>query len=152
MKDNLLTRLLVASFGLYQLGHLLSNMRGAFVFYGAGELPFPALPPSGGFDPHLVNAYMDMAFMDSLNAAVSLVFVWGYFKDKPWRLWLGTINLTLSVYAAILFNLSAYQAGAWAGANLWTYVFINVTYIPVLILFVLVLAWGWRDSLKPGRV
>jgi hypothetical protein len=145
MKDDRTTRLLVLAFGLYQTAHLLSNIRGAFVFFGRGELPFPALPPAGGFNPHLIAAYIDMAAMDSLNALASLVFVWSYFTQKSWRLWLGTITLTLSVYAGILFNLTDYQAGAWAGDNLFAYLLVNVTYLPVFALWLLVLYWGFQS-------
>lgn len=144
MKDDRLTRFLVLAFGLYQVGHLLSNLRGAFVFFGRGELPFPALPPPGGFEPQLVSAYLDMAVMDSINAVISLVFVWGYFTGKPWRLWLGSITLTLSFYAGILFNLTALQAGAWAGENLIAYLLINITYLPVVVLWIQVLRWSFK--------
>jgi hypothetical protein len=146
MKDNLFTRLLVAAFGLYQLGHIISNIRGAFLYFNSGTISFPALPPPGGWSQDMVQIFVDMASMDTLNAVASLVFVWAYFQHKPWRLWLGTITLTLSMYAAILFNLSAYQAGAWVGDNLWSYIFINVTYLPVLVLYGLVLSWGARTS------
>jgi hypothetical protein len=142
MKDNLLTRLLVIAFGLYQLGHILSNIRCALLYLDTGTIAFPALPPPGGWSQDMVHVFVDMASMDTLNAIASLVFVWAYFRHKPWRLWLGTITLTLSVYAAILFNLSAYQAGAWVGDNLWSYVFINVTYLPVLVLYGFVVSWG----------
>ncbi|HKJ26517.1 MAG TPA: hypothetical protein VJ965_02675 [Anaerolineales bacterium] len=144
MKDDKLTRALVLAFGLYQTAHLLSNIRGAFVYFGQGRLPFPALPPAGGFDPHLVTAYVDMAFMDSFNAMVSFVFIWGYFSRKPWRLWLGSITLTLSLYAGILFNLSAYQTGAWSGGNLPGYLLVNLTYIPVAVLWGIVMYWGFK--------
>lgn len=143
MKDDKFTKSLVLAFGLYQIAHLFSNFRGAFLYFGQGKLPFPAMPPAGGFDQHLINAYVDMAFMDSLNALVSLVFVWGYFTKKPWRLWLGGITLTLSVYAGILYNLSAFQAGAWAGDNLPGYLLVNITYLPVAVLWLLVLYWGF---------
>ena len=146
MKDDIVTRFLVASFALYQTGHLLSNIVGAFTFFRRGEIPFPALPPPGGFDPQLVSTYVDMAVMDSLNAVASLVFVWGYFSGKPWRLWLGAITLTLSVYAAVLFNLSTYQTGAWMGENLWSYLIINITYIPVVVLYIQVIRWGYHAA------
>lgn len=151
MKDNRLTRFLVIAFGLYQLGHLLSNIRGAFLFFNGGQIGFPALPPPGGWSGDMVNVFSDMAIMDSLNAIASLIFVWAYFKKKPWRLWLGTVTLTLSVYAAILFNLSAYQAGAWAGGNLWSYIFINLTYLPVLLLWGMVYDWGIKALTDTGR-
>ena len=144
MKDDRLTKFLVLAFGLYQTGHLLSNLRGAFIFFGRGKLPFPALPPPGGFDPQLVSAYLDMAVMDSSVAVISLVFVWGYFTRKPWRLWLGSMTLTLSFYAGILFNLTAYQAGAWTGDNLILYLLINIGYLPVLILWIQVMRWSFK--------
>lgn len=142
MKDNFFTRLLVTAFGLYQLGHLISNIRGAFIYFDTRAISFPALPPPSGWSSDMVHVFVDMASMDTLNAVASLIFVWAYFQQKPWRLWLGTITLTLSVYAAILFNLSAYQAGAWVGENLWSYILINVTYLPVVVLCGLVLSWG----------
>lgn len=145
MKDNNLTKFLVFAFGLYQVGHILSNIRGAFVFSATGQLAFPALPPPGGWSGDIYNLYIDMATMDTLNALVSLVFVWGYFARKPWRLWLGSVTITLSVYAAILFNLTAYQAGAWTGAHLWPYLLINLTYLPVVALYLQVLRWGWQE-------
>jgi hypothetical protein len=151
MKDNRLTRLLVTAFGLYQLGHILSNIRGAFIFFDTGQIDFPALPPPGGWSVDMMNVFIDMASMDSLNAVASLIFVWAYFKKKPWRLWLGTLTLTLSVYAAILFNLSAYQAGAWVGGNLWSYILINITYLPVLILCGMVYYWGAKSFVNHQR-
>jgi hypothetical protein len=144
MRDDRLTKFFVLTFGLYQVGHLLSNLRGAFIFFGRGELPFPAMPPPGGFDPQLVSAYLDMAVMDSTVAVISLVFVWGYFTGKPWRLWLGSMTLTLSFYAGILFNLTVYQAGAWTGDNLILYLLINIIYLPVIVLWVQVLRWSFK--------
>ena len=144
MKKDRVTQFLVVCFGLYQLGHLLSNIRAAFIFASSGAVAFPAVPPPGGWSADMVHVFMDMASMDTLNALASLVFVWAYFRGKPWHLWLGTITITLSFYAAILFNLSAYQAGAWVGGNLWVYLFINITYIPVVVLWGEVMVTGCR--------
>lgn len=44
MKDNRLMRLLVIAFGLYQLGHLWSNIWRVFRFFDSGQIGFPALP------------------------------------------------------------------------------------------------------------
>ena len=146
MKRDDLTQFLVIAFGLYQIGHIVSNIRAAFVYANIGSIMFPAMPPIGGWSVDMVNLYIDMASMDTLNALVSLVFVWGYFKEKPWSLWLGGMTLTLSFYAAILFNLTAYQAGAWTRPNLAVYLFINITYIPVVVLYGRVLRWGYQKS------
>ena len=145
MKKDRLTQFLVVCFALYQLGHLLSNIRAAFVWFSAGEVAFPAVPPPGGWSVDMVHVFMDMATMDSINAVVSLVFVWAFFRGKSWALWLGTITTTLSFYAAILFNLSAYQAGAWVGPNLWVYLFINITYVPIALLWGKVIYLGYKN-------
>ena len=142
MKDDKLTKFLVICFGLYQAGHLLTNINGAFLYFGQGLIPFPALPPAGGWSVDMKHVFVSMASMDSLNAIASFVFVWTFFKAKPWRLWLGTITLTLSFYAALLFNFITYQAGAWAGPNLWPYLMVNILYLPVVLLYVKVLGWG----------
>jgi hypothetical protein len=148
MKHNTGTRFLVLSFGLYQACHILFNIRAGIIFTHSGLVGFPALPPAGGWSPDMLNVYIDMALMDTLNALLSLLFVWGYFRRQPWCIWLGTITVTLSFYAAILFNFTACQAGAWAGVNLWVYLFINITYLPVVILWILLLLQGYQSFIK----
>lgn len=145
MKRDRFTKFLVVCFGLYQLSHMLSNFRAAWLYTTKGVVGFPALPPPGGWSLDMVHVYMDMASMDTLNAIASLVFVWAFFKAKPWHLWLGIVTLTLSFYAGILFNLTAYQAGAWVGGNLWFYLFINITYIPIAVLWVKVMVLGYKN-------
>ena len=144
MKDNPANRFLVLSFGLYQLCHILFNIRAGVILARSGVVSFPALPPPGGWSPDMLYVYTDMAIMDTLNALASLIFVWGFFQHKSWHIWLGTITVTLSLYAAILFNLTAFQAGAWAGDNLGAYLFINITYLPVFVLWVIVMVQGYR--------
>jgi len=151
MDKHRLTQFLVACFGLYQLGHLLSNIRAGFIFVASGAIAFPAVPPPGGWSPDMAHVFMDMASMDSLNAVASLVFVWAFFRGKAWALWLGTVTTTLSFYAAILFNLSAYQAGAWVGGNLWVYLFINITYIPVAVLWGKVMYLGYKKMMVKSK-
>ncbi len=134
-------RLLVAWYGLYQLGHIGVNLRG-LVRLGQGAIDFPALPPPGGWHPQVLPFFIAMASLDILIACLSLVFVLGYFRKATWRLWLGTFTLSLSIYAAALFNLATYANGAWIGPNLAGYLFINLTFLPVVGLFALIVWWG----------
>jgi hypothetical protein len=50
--------------------------------------------------------------------------------------------------------LSAYQAEAWVGENLWPYILINITYIPVIALWGMVYYWGVKSStiLQRGKL
>ena len=45
----------------------------------------------------------------------------------------------------------AYQTGAWVGGNLWSYIFINLTYLPVLGLWGMVYHWGIESMTDPQR-
>lgn len=62
----------------------------------------------------------------------------GFFRRARWIIWLGTLTLTVSLYAAIAFTWGAIVAGAPAlGVScLW----MNIPFIPVVVLFV---AWSY---------
>ncbi len=79
-----------------------------------------------------------MAVADLFNAALSLVFVVGFFRRARWVVWLGTVTLTVSLYAAIAFTWGAIAAGAPALG--FAYLWVNVPFIPVVVLFV---AWSY---------
>jgi len=52
------------------------------------------------------------------------------------------------MYAALLFDYATLASGAWTQGNLSGYLFINVTFLPVVWLFGLVCAWGLRGELQ----
>lgn len=141
--DSPLIKFLVIWFGIYQTGHILSNIRAAFQIYAGGVADlFPALAPPSGWTSQAMNFFVAMATMDSANAFITIFFVIGFLRKVKWRIWLGTLNLTLSLYAALLFNYATYASGAWAGTNLPGYLLINVLYLPVLVLFMLFIRWN----------
>jgi len=145
--DGKLVKTLVVWYGLYQLIHIGVNLRGLFQL-ARGGIDFPALPPPGGWTPQAVHFFTGMASLDLLNAVLTLVFVIGYFRGARWRWWLGTLTLTVSMYAALLFDYATLASGAWTQGNLSGYLFINVTFLPVVGLFGLVCAWGLRGELQ----
>ena len=83
---------LVAWYGLYQAGHLVFNLR---YLLDPGVPPFPA--PAEGWSTQLVHLLNGMAAADTLNAALALVFIYGYFTGARWHIWLGTLTLTVSM-------------------------------------------------------
>ena len=143
-------RFLVAWYGLYQIGHIVVNIRG-LIQLSQGGIDFPALPPPGGWDLQVIPFFTAMASLDALNAFLSLIYVAGSFRKAAWQNWLGTLTLTISIYAAMLFNLATYQNGAWVGSSLTGYLFINLTFLPVVFLFVLNVAWGARGRHDANR-
>ncbi len=128
-------RILVAWYGLFQVGHFLLN--GAYLV-DPGEPPFH--PPVEGWLPQTVSFLYGMAFADWINAILTIVFVWGYFRVRPWSAWLGTLTLTISVYAAIVFVWGAVAIGA-QGLGV-PYLWVNLPFVPVIVLFAAWCFWG----------
>lgn len=124
--------MLVAYFGVFQAAHLLLNARYQLVPFESRP-PLPFAPPPGGWTQQFVYFTTGMAVADLLNAALSLVFVYGYFHRSGWSAWLGTVTLTVAAYAAFTFTWGATMAGAPTLG--WQYAWVNVPTVPVLVLF-----------------
>lgn len=131
----LFMKFLVVWYGLFQGIHILINARGLVLLAG-GSMDFPALPPAGGWSPQAIHFLTGMAAVDLLNAFLTLIFIYGYFRKAGWHTWSGTVTLTVSMYAALVFDYVTLASGAWPG-NLPGYLFINVTFLPVILLFIL---------------
>jgi len=135
------TRLLVAWYALFQLGHFVLN--GAYLL-NPGELPFH--PPPEGWHPQTVSFLTGMAVADWCNTILTGVFVWGYFQARSWAGWLGTLTLTVSVYAEIVFAWGTVAIGA---NGLGTpYLWVNLPFLPVLVLFATWCFWGATSRLR----
>ncbi len=131
------SRVLVIWYGVFQVGHLLLNARYQLVPY-ANRPPLPFAPPAEGWLPQTVAFGSGMAVADLFNAALSLVFVVGFFRRARWAGWLGTVTLTVSLYAAIAFTWGAIAAGAPALG--FAYLWMNIPFVPVVVLFA---AWSY---------
>ena len=136
--DSNWAKFLVAWYGIYQFGHIIFN---SLYLLNPGTPPFP--PPADGWLPQTVHFLNGMAIVDLINAVLTQVFVYGHFTKATWRMWLGTLTLTISMYAAIVFTYGTIAIGAWAG-NLLGYIWFYVPFIPVAILFGLVAIWTVR--------
>jgi hypothetical protein len=87
-----------------------------------------------------------IGWADLVGAFLALLFVRGYFRRARWRMWLGTVTLTISVYAAVLYNYWTIASGAWTHSNLLAYAVVNAGFVPVLLLFWLFCQWGARGA------
>lgn len=135
---------LVAWYGAFQAVHVVVNVR-ALANLIRGGTSFPAMPPAGGWSEQAAHFFTAMASVDLVNAFLALVFVYGYFREKGWRTWLGTLTLTISVYAAMVFSYATIASGAWS-TNLPGYLFLNISFFPVIVLFVQMCIWGMRGQ------
>ena len=141
-------RILTGYYGLYQAVHIIVNTRGTWLLTSGAELDFPAPPPSGGWPLEVVHLMVIIGILDLLNAIASLFFVRAYFKQEPTTFWLGNLTLTVSVYAFGLYVYWTYASGAWSGVGLWAYVFVAVTFLPILVLWCFFCYWGSRNELE----
>ncbi|MDQ7028928.1 MAG: hypothetical protein Q9O62_03690 [Ardenticatenia bacterium] len=141
MRRSRLVAGLVFWYGAYQAVHVVVNGQ-ALVMLSTGQaLDFPAPPPPGGWTAQVMNFFGAMASVDLANALLALLFVWGFWQQRRWHVWLGTVTLTVSVYAALVFDLATWTSGAWTPANALTYWTINVAFVPIVFLFMM---WGWQ--------
>jgi hypothetical protein len=132
---------LVVWYGLFQAGHLIFN--GSYLVR-PGTPPFP--PPPGGWSTQLVGFLNGIAAADFVNAAFALIFVYGYFRRTRWGFWLGTVTLTISVYAAVVFTIGTVAIGAWSHHLLQYVVLFYVPFLPVVVLFALLPIWNRNTS------
>ena len=138
--DGFGARFLVGWYGLFQAVHILFN---GLYLLRPGIPPFP--PPPEGWLPQTVHLLNGMAASDFVNAVLALVFVYAYFTKAKWRMWLGTLTLTISMYAVVVFTYGTQAMGAWAG-NVWGYLWTYIPFIPVVILFILLGVWMVRGN------
>ncbi len=129
------THFLVAWYGVFQLGHFFLN---GIYLLDPGEPPFH--PPPDGWLPQTVSFLNGIAFADWVNSILTLIFVWGYFQLRRWAAWLGTLTLTVSNYAAVVFVWGAVASGAPALGT--PYLWVNLPFLPVVVLFVCWCRWG----------
>jgi hypothetical protein len=146
--DDRLARGLVAWYGLYQAAHVVVNTRGLYILYSGAALDFPAPPPPSGWPAETINMMLGIGWADLLGAILTLVFVRGYLRRAPWRMWLGTLVLTISVYASVIYNYWTIASGAWTGPNWWAYLLVNGGFLPILLLFGLFCQWGLRGVFR----
>lgn len=140
---NRTSRLLVIWYGIYQLGHVIFNSAYLFVL---DDPPFPA--PPGGWSTQLIEFLNGIAAADLLNAILTLVFVYGYLRNSSWFTWVGTITLTISMYAAFIFTWGSIGAEAWNG-KIAGYLPIYIAFIPVAVLYVFWIYWLAKGNLQP---
>ena len=119
-------------YGLFQLSHVIFN--GLFLL---NMLPttFP-FPPPEGWNPQASKWFTALATFDFVNALVTLIFVYAYFKKKNWNFGLGLIVATVSIYASLVFLQATITAGAWTPENIINNLVLYILFIPVIILYI----------------
>ncbi len=128
--ENLYIKILVLWYGLYQFIHIILNSA-----YLLGLTPWFPPAPVDGWTRQVLVFLSGMALFDLINAILTLIFVIGHLQRKSWSIGLGLITLTVSFYAALIFTYGTMLNGAWTSNNLVGYLWFYIPFIPILLLF-----------------
>ena len=134
--------ILVVWFGIFQTTHLLMH------FFGLSEITpdVHSVFIYSSFQHVLKNDLaFSLAILDIFYSILSLIFVVAYFNQKRWSQWLGSICLALSLNSILLFDYVALATGAWKDHS-FEFIYINVGFIPVLILLITFSYYGIRNE------
>jgi len=115
---------------------------------GNKPLDFPAPPPETGWPQEVIHLLVGIGVLDMLNAIAAVFFVYAYFRKKDWSFWLGNLTLTVSVYGFFLYVYWTYASGAWSDSNLAAYVFVLISFLPILLLWLFYGIWGIQNRLS----
>jgi hypothetical protein len=126
-------RVLIGYYGLVQAAHIMAIVRSFTLLMQTGEITFLAQPPSGGWSVQARHFLVGLGAVDAANAALALVFVYGYFSRSRWWFWLGTFALTASVFSALVYAYGTIASGAWADHPA-EYLTLAVVFMPVALL------------------
>ena len=107
-------------------------------FFGLSKMPLIDALTLGFTAPLMMTALSVPLLGEHVGWRRWLAVVAGFFRRTRWAPWLGSVTLTVSVYAAIAFTWGALAAGAPAlGVG---YLWMNIPFVPVAVLFV---AWSY---------
>ena len=145
--DDLVPAICVAWYGLWQLQHMIFIALRAFpAINKRHEQPFPA--PPEGWAPQLGRFTTGIGYVDFANTFVAMVFVAGYFADATWAWWMGTVTVTIAVYASLICAIGWVAIRAWRRATWRTYFFLlYVPFVPVYVLFALSGVYAFQGKL-----
>lgn len=99
---------------------------------------FPAPPPAGGWDHQTVPFLLALAGVDVVLIVLSLIFVYGYFKNRRWYREMGLLAVGGFHVSALVFGWGTFQTGAWL-VHRGSYLAMLSLFIPVSVLLWLIL-------------
>lgn len=122
-------RYLIAYYGFLQTCHFLALVGG--FLYGMQKLMLQVSPGLTG------TKYQIMSFSSYIDvfcaAPLGILFVWGYFKEKPWAHGIGMVSLTVAFFSGLYYSYVLQVYGLFAYT--WLNTLISVAFIPMIVLF-----------------
>jgi hypothetical protein len=131
-------------YAILQLCHLTLLTRAAFMYLSGSHIPFPALPPVGGWAIETIPFLLGMGAVDALAAGLALYGGWILIARGEFLVNLWVISLNIALVSAIIFSFGTIPSGAW-GANLLGYGILAIVFAPLLVYFVYLMRF-WIQS------
>ena len=143
-----IARTLIVYYGILQSLHLLVLARAGVIILLQGRLPFPILPPPGGWDPQIIPFMIGLGTTDLVGILLGLFFAYRALIKGAFYRRLGVISLTIFVTGAFVFAVGTLPSGAWA-AHPIAYGLMAVLFLPAVILYI----WLLRSNItrKPTK-
>jgi len=136
LEKNKVFRYLIGFYGFLQTMHLFFLGRAGYILLKTGNVPFPASPPPGGWDPVVIPFLMGMAAADVFAAGIGIYFAYSFYINDKFKPLAGLISLTIALSSAIVYLIGTLPAGAW-GYNPISYLIVILAFSPIVPLYVL---------------
>lgn len=117
MSHKLLTKkslnLLTGYYGLLQISHLLTLIWAGSALLRTGQVPFPAQPPTGGWQAQALPFLLAMGVLDAAAAGLGVYFAFSWHIHGRWKARMGLVSTTMALTSAGIFAAGTGAAGVW---------------------------------------
>ncbi len=134
-------------YAILQLCHLTLLTRAAFTYLSRSHIPFPALPPVGGWAIETIPFLLGMGAVDALAAGLAIYGGWILITRGEFLVNLWVISLNIALVSAIIFCFGTLPSGAW-GANPLGYGILAIVFAPLFVFYVCLMRFWARTSLN----
>ena len=132
-------KILITYYGVLQCLHLGVLARAGWILLGGQRIPFPILPPPGGWEAQAMNFFYGLGATDVIGILLGILFAYRAVIKKDFNRRSGLLSLTIFITGAAVFGAGTIPSGAWAAHPVAYWVMV-VLFLPAGLLFIKLLA------------
>ncbi len=126
---------LIGYYGLLQCLHLGVLARAGWILLQGLGVPFPILPPPGGWEPQAMSFFFGLGATDTIGILLGILFAYRAVILKDFNRRSGLLSLTIFITGALVFGAGTIPSGAWA-VHPVAYGVMVVLFLPTGLLFI----------------
>ena len=130
---------LSAYYGVLQCLHFLILLRAGILLFFYQTVPFPILPPQGGWNPQTLPFMFGLAGIDTIGILLGILFAFKTVFKTSIQPVLGLTSLTIFISGALVFSAGTLPSGAWA-AHPISYAAMAILFLPIPLLYIKLLS------------